>query len=119
MGHNLTIGGRELEYSGTHLKGIVTDVQVSSKLSISLVTWLDRNCSGFFKSYQHGGGCCLHHLFRGRLRKVDLFAKNLEVFQDVRGDIASWEKEEGWETVGDVNIVTLRLLVHCHIKSSC
>ena len=33
VGHNLSIGGRELEYSGTHLKGIVTDVQVS-KLTI-------------------------------------------------------------------------------------
>ena len=32
VGHNLTIGGRELEYSGTHLKGIVTDVQVSELL---------------------------------------------------------------------------------------
>ena len=29
VGHNLSIGGRELPYSGTHLKGIVTDVQVS------------------------------------------------------------------------------------------
>ena len=28
VGHNLTIGGRELPYSGTHLKGIVTDAQV-------------------------------------------------------------------------------------------
>ena len=34
VGHNLSIGGRELSYSGTHLKGIVTDVQVS-KLSVS------------------------------------------------------------------------------------
>ena len=34
VGHNLSIGGRELPYSGTHLKGIVTDVQVS-KLPIS------------------------------------------------------------------------------------
>ena len=32
VGHNLTIGGRELEYSATHLKGIVTDVQVSELL---------------------------------------------------------------------------------------
>ena len=34
VGHNLTIGGRELEYGGTHLKGIVTDVQVT-KLTIN------------------------------------------------------------------------------------
>ena len=34
VGHNLSIGGRELEYSGTHLKGIVTDVQVT-KLTIN------------------------------------------------------------------------------------
>ena len=36
VGHNLTIGGRELEYSGTHLKGIVTDVQVLSLISITV-----------------------------------------------------------------------------------
>ena len=28
VGQNLSIGGRELPYSGTNLKGIVTDVQV-------------------------------------------------------------------------------------------
>ena len=28
IGHNLTIGGREFQYSGSNLKGIVTDVQV-------------------------------------------------------------------------------------------
>ena len=33
------------------------------------------------------------------------------MFQDVRGDVASWEKEEFWETVGDVKIVTLRWIV--------
>ena len=38
VGHNLSIGGREQEYSGTHLKGIVTDVQVSSKcLTVTLL----------------------------------------------------------------------------------
>ena len=36
VGHNLTIGGRELAYSGTHLKGIVTDVQVWEELRLSL-----------------------------------------------------------------------------------
>ena len=30
------------------------------------------------------------------------------LFKEVRGDVASWEKEEGWETVGEVKIVTLR-----------
>ena len=38
VGHNLSIGGRELEYSGTHLKGIVTDVQVT-KLTIKCLGW--------------------------------------------------------------------------------
>ena len=36
VGHNLTIGGRELAYSGTHLKGIVTDVQVWEELWLFL-----------------------------------------------------------------------------------
>ena len=25
--------------------------------------------------------------------------------------MASWEKEDGWETVGDINVVTLRWLI--------
>ena len=34
-GHNLTIGGREIAYSGVHFNGLVTDVQVfSRKLSV-------------------------------------------------------------------------------------
>ena len=35
-GHNLTIGGREIAYSGVHFNGLVTDVQVfSRKLSVA------------------------------------------------------------------------------------
>ena len=30
--------------------------------------------------------------------------------KDLRGDVASWEKEDGWETSGEVNVVTLRCL---------
>ena len=42
VGHNLTIGGRELAYSGTHLKGIVTDVQVWEELWLSLQFGFDQ-----------------------------------------------------------------------------
>ena len=31
-------------------------------------------------------------------------------FQDIQGDIASWEKEDEWETVGKVDAVMLRFL---------
>ena len=34
IGHNLTIGGREYPYSGSNLKGIVTDVQVAETLFV-------------------------------------------------------------------------------------
>ena len=34
IGHNLTIGGREFQYSGSNLKGIVTDVQVAESLFV-------------------------------------------------------------------------------------
>ena len=34
IGHNLTIGGREFQYSNVHLKGIVTDVQVAETLFV-------------------------------------------------------------------------------------
>ena len=31
-GHNLTIGGREFEYYGAHFNGLVTDVQMYSRI---------------------------------------------------------------------------------------
>ena len=65
--------------------------------------------AGLFKSYQLGGGSCLHHLLPGRLVKVVVFGRK-SLFKDLRGDIASWEKEDGWETSGEVRVVTLRCL---------
>ena len=39
-----------------------------------------------------------------------LFLGKKVSFKDLRGDVASWEKEDGWETSGEVNVVTLRCL---------
>ena len=39
---------------------------------------------------------------------VFLFQTIKNKFQGVQGDVASWEKEDGWETVGKVNLVKLR-----------
>ena len=30
-GHNFTLGGREIEYAGDHLNGMITDVQIFSR----------------------------------------------------------------------------------------
>ena len=44
-------------------------------------------------------------------------------FQDIQGDIASWEKEDEWETVGKVDAVMLRsfiiitiMMMPCHAQ---
>ena len=43
-------------------------------------------------------------------------------FQDVQGDVASWEREDEWERVGKADIVMLRLFIStavnifsCHV----
>ena len=73
VGHNLTIGGRELAYSSSeHLKGLVTDVQVEQLTKLlsndnSSKFLCNNNSSGVLKGCQHGRGCCLHFLLRGRM----------------------------------------------------
>ena len=32
LGHNFTLGGREIPYAGVHLNGFITDVQILSRV---------------------------------------------------------------------------------------
>ena len=69
------------------------------------------NCSsGVFKGDQHGRGCCLHFLLRGRMEE-DCPKYGKKFFQDIEGDVAAWEREDGWETVGKVETMMLRLFI--------
>ena len=74
------------------------------------------NCSsGVFKGDQHGRGCCLHFLLRGTMVEVcRKYCK--QFFQDIEGDIAAWEREDGWETVGKVETVMLRLFISMYTR---
>ena len=40
-------------------------------------------------------------------------------FKDLRGDVASWEKEDEWETVGKVETVMLRLFISITATNLC
>ena len=92
--------------------------------------------AGFFESDQLGGGGCLHHMLTGKTDNDVVFGEkyktkswtkffswskwkvhNTQQYcffwlkkspKDLRGDVASWENEGGWETSGEVNLVTLR-----------
>ena len=47
------------------------------------------------------------------------FQKLQTFFEDLRGDVASWEKEDEWETVGKVETVVLRLFFSITATNIC
>ena len=140
-GRLLVIGGREFSYSGTHFNGDVTDVQVKNisgkkkimknkiwptkDINILITRMIDINDItlnywplGFLKRTVPSRCSWLHNLQKGEsLTKVHLAGKNtLSLFgllQRLQGDIASWERLDGWEPVGKVEQLTMRSVCIC------
>ena len=105
-GRLLAIGGREFSYSGTHFNGDVTDVQVG---------WESK------RSYSIHQPSILGQVFSRELdpqdaldyttcKKVLMVKRQISIgqFQKLEGDVASWERLEGWESVGKVEQFTMR-----------
>ena len=105
----MAIGGREFSYSGTHFNGDVTDVQVDR------VGWESK------RSYSIHQPSILGQVFSRELdpqdaldyttcKKVSMVKRQISIgqFQKLEGDVASWERLEGWESVGKVEQFTMR-----------
>ena len=56
-------------------------------------------------------------LLAQRQDDIILFKILQSIFQDIQGDVASWEKEDEWKTVGKVDAVMLRSFIIITIRN--
>ena len=133
-GRLLAIGGREFSYSGTHFNGDVTDVQVGweSKRSYSIhqpsilgqvfsreldpQDALDYTTCKKVLMVKRPSLLGLVRIRKGTESGLGEKANFIwSILQKLEGDVASWERLEGWESVGKVEQFTMRSVLRCHV----